>query len=174
MLQQSTLNNGIRVITERMPELHSATIGFWVQNGSRHETEELNGISHFIEHMLFKGTSRRSALDIAKEIDSVGGVLNAFTGREFSCYYAKVLGEKLPQAIDLLSDLVLNSTFNEKEIEKERRVILQEISMVDDTPDDQVHDLFCESIKSSYWMVTDGLSSRLTVRPLSTCNGRLL
>ena len=170
MLQQSTLNNGIRVITERMPELHSATVGFWVQNGSRHETEELNGISHFIEHMLFKGTTRRSSLDIAKEIDSVGGVLNAFTGREFSCYYAKVLGEKLPQAIDLLSDLVLNSTFREKEIEKERRVILQEISMVEDTPDDHVHDLFCESIWHSHPLGRPVLGTRETVQKITRSN----
>ena len=150
MLQKSTLNNGIRVVTERMPGLHSATVGFWVQNGSRHEVTNLNGISHFIEHMLFKGTTSRSSLQIAKQIDSVGGVLNAFTGREFSCYFAKVLGDKLPQAVSLLSDLVLNSTFEPKEIEKERRVILQEISMVEDTPDDQVHDLFCKSIWNSH------------------------
>ena len=150
MLQKTTLNNGIRVVTERMPGLHSATVGFWVQNGSRHEEISLNGISHFIEHMLFKGTTSRSSLQIAKEIDSVGGVLNAFTGREFSCYFAKVLGDKLPNAISLLSDLVLNSTFEPKEIEKERRVILQEISMVEDTPDDQVHDLFCKSIWHSH------------------------
>jgi predicted Zn-dependent peptidase len=163
MLQKSTLNNGIRVITERMPELHSVTVGFWVQNGSRHEKASLSGISHFIEHMLFKGTASRSALQIAKEIDSVGGVLNAFTGREFSCYYAKVLGDKLPQAISLLSDLVLNSTFCETEIEKERRVILQEISMVEDTPDDQVHDLFCESIWHSHPLGRSVLGSSQTV-----------
>lgn len=150
MLEKSTLDNGIRVVTERMPGLHSVSVGFWVQNGSRHEDASLNGISHFIEHMLFKGTTSRSSLQIAKEIDSVGGVLNAFTDREFSCYYAKVLGDKLPQAISLLSDLVLNSTFDKKEVEKERRVILQEISMVEDTPDDQVHDLFSESIWHSH------------------------
>ncbi|SHJ58041.1 Predicted Zn-dependent peptidase [Malonomonas rubra DSM 5091] len=167
MLQQSTLNNGIRVITERMPELHSASIGFWVQNGSRHETEGHNGISHFVEHMLFRGTTNRFALDIAKEIDSVGGVLNAFTGREFSCYYAKVLGDKLPQAIDLLSDLVLNSIFSEKDIEKERRVILQELAMVEDTPDDQVHDLFCESIWHLHPLGRPVLGTRDTVRRIS-------
>ncbi len=150
MLQKSTLDNGIRVVTERMPGLHSVTVGFWVQNGSRHEEVSLNGISHFIEHMLFKGTTTRSSLQIAKEIDSVGGVLNAFTGREFSCYFAKVLGDKLPHAISLLSDLVLNSVFEEKEIEKERKVILQEISMVEDSPDEQVHDLFSESIWHSH------------------------
>lgn len=167
MLQKSTLKNGIRVITERMPGLHSATIGFWVQNGSRHEKVKLNGISHFIEHMLFKGTRNRSSLDIAKEIDSVGGVLNAFTGREFSCYYAKVLGDKLPQAIDLLSDLVLNSVFDKSEIEKERRVILQELSMVEDTPDDQVHDLFCESIWHSHPLGRPVLGTRETVKNIS-------
>jgi predicted Zn-dependent peptidase len=167
MLQKSTLNNGIRVVTERMPGLHSATIGFWVQNGSRHETQELNGISHFIEHMLFKGTKSRTSLDIAKEIDSVGGVLNAFTGREFSCYYAKVLGDKLPQAIDLLSDLVLNSTFDEDEIEKERRVILQEISMVEDTPDDIVHDLFCKAIWYSHPLGRPVLGDRETVKSIN-------
>ncbi len=163
MLQKSILNNGIRVVTERMPELHSATIGFWVQNGSRHEEASLNGISHFIEHMLFRGTTSRSSLQIAKEIDSVGGVLNAFTGREFSCYYAKVLGNKLPQAISLLSDQVLNSIFDEKEIEKERRVILQEISMVEDTPDDQVHDLYCKTIWHSHPLGRPVLGNSATV-----------
>lgn len=167
MLQKSTLQNGIRVVTERMPGLHSATIGFWVQNGSRHEDEPLNGISHFIEHMLFKGTKNRSSLQIAKEIDSVGGVLNAFTGREFSCYYAKVLGNKLPHAISLLSDLVLNSTFDDKEIEKERRVILQEISMVEDTPDDQIHDLFCKSIWHSHPLGRPVLGNTSTVGAIS-------
>lgn len=145
MIQKSILDNGIRVITERMAGAHSVTVGFWVENGSRHEQEAQNGISHFIEHMLFKGTRRRSALAIAKEIDSVGGVLNAFTSREFSCYYAKVLAKKLPLAIDLLSDIVLHSIFDLDEIEKERRVLLQEIHMLEDTPDDLVHDLFSQT-----------------------------
>jgi len=145
MIQKSVLDNGIRVITERIAGAHSVTVGFWVENGSRHEQEPQNGISHFVEHMLFKGTSRRSALDIAKEIDSVGGVLNAFTSREYSCYYAKVLARKLPLAIDLLSDIVLHSIFDLDEIEKERRVVLQEIHMLEDTPDDLVHDLFSQT-----------------------------
>lgn len=143
-MQKSVLDNGIRVITERIPTVHSATIGFWVENGSRHEKLAQNGISHFIEHMLFKGTARRSALDIAKEVDSVGGALNGFTSREFSCYYAKVLAKKLPMAVDLLSDIVLHSVFDPEEMEKERRVILQEIHMQEDTPDDQIHDLFSQ------------------------------
>ena len=146
MQRKTTLTNGIRVVTEHMPDVHSASVGFWVENGSRHEAGPLNGISHFLEHMLFKGTSRRTALDIAREADSFGGTLNAFTAREYSCYYAKVLSHRLSEAVDLLSDLVLNSTLDPAEIEKERRVILQEISMVEDTPEDHVHDLFSEKI----------------------------
>lgn len=145
MIQKSVLDNGIRVITEKIAGAHSVTVGFWVENGSRHEEASQNGISHFIEHMLFKGTERRSALAIAKEVDSVGGVLNAFTSREYSCYYAKVLARKLPLAVDLLSDIVLNSIFDLDEIEKERRVVLQEIHMLEDTPDDLVHDLFSQT-----------------------------
>lgn len=144
MLLTSVLDNGIRIITEQIPSAHSSTIGFWVANGSRHESVPLNGISHFLEHMLFKGTRTRSALAIAKEIDSVGGVLNGFTSREYSCYYAKVLARQLPMAIDLLSDIVLNSIFDRDEIEKERKVILQEINMLEDTPDDFIHDLFSQ------------------------------
>ncbi len=141
-MQKTVLPNGIRVVTEQVPEAHSVTIGFWVENGSRHEITSLGGISHFIEHMLFKGTERRSALQIAKEIDSVGGVLNGFTGREYCCYYAKVLARKLPMAVDLLSDIVLHSILDPDELEKERKVILQEIKMMEDTPDDNIHDLF--------------------------------
>lgn len=146
MFEKTTLENGIRIVTERMPELHSVSVGFWVEAGSRHESLEFGGISHFLEHMLFKGTENRSARDIAMEIDSVGGVLNAFTDREFCCYYAKVLGDKLPNAIDILSDLLLNSVFDPEEIEKERKVILQELHMIEDSPDDLVHDLLSESI----------------------------
>ncbi len=142
MIQKTTLENGIRVVTEKISGAHSVTVGIWVECGSRHEKLHEHGISHFVEHMLFKGTERRSALDIAREIDSVGGVLNAFTGREYCCYYAKVLARKLPLAVDILSDIALNSVFDLDEIEKERKVILQEICMVEDTPDDLVHDLF--------------------------------
>lgn len=145
MVRKTILDNGVRVISEYMPHAHSVSIGIWVANGSRHERREHNGVAHFIEHLLFKGTSRRTALDIAREIDSVGGVLNAFTGREYVCYYAKVLDKNLPQAVDLLTDIFLNSTFNSEEIEKERKVVLQEISMLEDSPDDYVHDLFHRS-----------------------------
>ena len=142
MIKKTTLNNGIRVITERIPYASSVSIGIWVANGSRHERREANGVAHFIEHLLFKGTARRSSLDIAREIDSVGGVLNAFTSREYVCYYAKVLDKFLPKAVDLLTDIFLHSTFDPEEIEKERRVVLQEINMMEDTPDDLIHDLF--------------------------------
>jgi len=146
MVQKTVLDNGIRVISERMP-VHSVSIGIWVETGSRHETAVQNGIAHFFEHMLFKGTEHRTALDIAKAIDSVGGILNAFTNREFSCFYAKILAEQLPFAVELLGDILLRSRFDPDEVEKERRVILQEIHMVEDAPEDQVHDLFC----STFW-----------------------
>jgi predicted Zn-dependent peptidase len=140
--QKTVLANGLRVITEEIPYLRSVSIGVWVVNGSRDEQPHENGISHFIEHLLFKGTEKRTAFDIAKEIDSVGGTLNAFTGREFTCFYAKVIDKNLPLAIDLLSDIFLYSVMEGKDVEKERMVILQEIKMVEDTPDDYIHDLF--------------------------------
>jgi predicted Zn-dependent peptidase len=145
MVTKTTLANGIQVITEEVPNVHSVSLGIWVEAGSRDEARNENGISHFIEHMLFKGTKRRTARQIAKEIDSVGGVLNAFTSKEFSSFYAKVLSEHLPVALDLLFDLYLNSTFSAEEMEKERQVIAQEINMVEDTPDEYIHDLFSES-----------------------------
>jgi predicted Zn-dependent peptidase len=145
MVNKSILDNGIRVVSETIPYVHSVSIGIWVTSGSRHESLDMNGITHFIEHLMFKGTPRRSSLDIAREIDAVGGVLNAFTGREYVCYYAKVLSTHLQMAVDLLSDIFLNSKFDADEIEKERKVILQEINMLEDTPDDFIHDLFCQN-----------------------------
>jgi len=142
MASKTVLDNGIRIVSHEMPEHRSVSLGIWVENGSRHESEAENGLSHFIEHLLFKGTARRSAAQIAEEMDSVGGVLNAFTSKEHTCYYAKVLDENLPLAIDLLTDIFLHSSFDAAEIERERSVILQEISQAEDTPDDYVHDLF--------------------------------
>ncbi len=142
MVHRSLLTNGIRVITQQIPHAYSVSIGFWVVGGSRHERTEFNGVSHFIEHLLFKGTERRTAFEIARETDSIGGFMNAFTGREFVCYYGKVLVDFLPKAVDLLADIFLNSRFPEDEIENERKVILQEIRMLEDAPDDQLHDLF--------------------------------
>ena len=131
--------NGIKVITEAMPHVRSVSVGIWVGTGSRRETPEQNGISHFIEHMLFKGTSNRSAEDIARSVDSIGGGLDAFTAKEMVCYNTKVLDEHLPIAMDVLSDLVLNPLFQEDDIEKEKGVILEEIKMDADNPDYLVH-----------------------------------
>lgn len=142
MFTKTVLDNGIRILSEEMPSTRSVSLGIWVENGSRHELRHQNGISHFIEHLLFKGTEQRSAARIAEEMDTVGGVLNAFTAKEYTCYYAKVLDENLPLAIDLLTDIFLHSVFDREEIERERSVILQEISQSEDTPDDHVHDLF--------------------------------
>lgn len=144
LIQKTVLDSGIKVITEEMPGVESSTIGIWVTSGSRNETPASSGVSHFIEHLLFKGTERRSALDISREIESVGGVLNAFTGREYTCFYVKVLNKDLPLAIDLLSDIFINSRFDKVEMEKEKMVVLQEIKMVEDTPDDIIHDTFAE------------------------------
>src|SRR6266403_1036929 len=142
MFAKAVLDNGIRVVSQEMPDHRSVSLGIWVENGSRHESTCENGISHFIEHLLFKGTERRSAAQIAEEMDAIGGVLNAFTAKEHTCYYAKVIDEDLPLAIDLLTDIFLQSVFDGDEIERERSVILQEISQAEDTPDDYVHDLF--------------------------------
>ena len=142
MFAKTILDNGIRVVSHEMQDHRSVSLGIWVENGSRHESAPQNGISHFIEHLLFKGTERRSAAEIAEEMDAVGGVINAFTSKEQTCYYAKVLDENLPLAIDLLTDIFLHSSFDPEEIERERSVILQEISQAEDTPDDYVHDLF--------------------------------
>ncbi len=125
-----------------MPSMVSSTIGIWVENGSRYEVPEENGLSHFIEHLLFKGTKKRTAAQIAEEIDAVGGVLNAFTGKEYTCYYAKVLGDDLKMATELLADIFLESVFDQDEIVRERQVVIQEISQAEDTPDDFIHDLF--------------------------------
>jgi predicted Zn-dependent peptidase len=142
MVRKSVLSNGVRVLSETMPQVLSTTIGIWVENGSRYEQPHENGVSHFIEHLLFKGTRKRTAAEIAEQMDAVGGVLNAFTGKEYTCYYAKVLGEDLEMATDLLADLFLESTFAQEEIDRERQVVLQEISQAEDTPDDFIHDLF--------------------------------
>ncbi|EEW25401.1 M16 family metallopeptidase [Rhodobacter ferrooxidans] len=135
-----TLPNGLRVVTEAMPGLQSASVGIWVQAGGRHERPEQNGIAHFLEHMAFKGTKRRTALQIAEEIEDVGGFINAYTSKEMTAYYARVLSADVALALDVISDIVLNPVFDPKEIEVERHVILQEIGQALDTPDDIIFD----------------------------------
>ncbi|PZX19699.1 putative Zn-dependent peptidase [Palleronia aestuarii] len=140
-----TLPNGLRIVTERMPDLKSASIGIWVTAGGRHERAEQNGIAHFLEHMAFKGTARRNALQIAEAIEDVGGYINAYTSREMTAYYARVLEADVPLAFDVVADIVLNPIFDAREIEIERGVILQEIGQVFDTPDDIVFDWLQEA-----------------------------
>jgi predicted Zn-dependent peptidase len=141
----TTLPNGFRIVTEAMPGLQSASVGVWVTAGGRHERIEQNGIAHFLEHMAFKGTKKRSALQIAEAIEDVGGYINAYTSREMTAYYARVLTADVPLAIDVISDIVLNPVFDKKEIEVERHVILQEIGQALDTPDDVIFDWLQEA-----------------------------
>jgi predicted Zn-dependent peptidase len=147
MVNKTILENGIRVISEEIEHVHSISIGVWVACGSRHEDQETNGAAHFIEHMLFKGTERRSAFDIAAAIDSVGGVMNAFTSKELTSFYIKIPDYHLALAIDLLADIFKHSRFDSQEIEKEKSVIIQEIHMLEDSPDDYIHDFF----EAQYW-----------------------
>jgi predicted Zn-dependent peptidase len=142
LITRSVLPGGLRVLTEAMPGVRSASVGVWVPVGSRHETTRLAGTSHFLEHLLFKGTNRRTALDIAKAMDAVGGEFNAFTEKEHTCFYATVLDRDLPLAIDIVCDVVLDATVTAQNIDVERSVVLEEIAMRDDDPSDLVHDEF--------------------------------
>lgn len=141
MYRKLVLDNGVRVVTERLPTLKSVTVGIWVNSGSRDEQPSQAGYSHFIEHMLFKGTSTRSSAEISREIDALGGEMNAFTSRETTTYYVKVLDQQLPRAVELLSDLFYHSRFQSKEVEKEKQVVLEEVRMVRDDPEDLVQEL---------------------------------
>ena len=141
MYDEFTLSNGLRVIAEKIPHFRSVSVGLWIGTGSMLETREENGLSHFIEHMLFKGTQQRSAMQIAEEMDAIGGQVNAFTSKECTCYYAKVIDEHFEKALDLLSDMLLHASFNPQDLEKERSVILEEIAMTEDTPEDLVYEL---------------------------------
>jgi predicted Zn-dependent peptidase len=141
LIKRHQLSNGLTLVVEKISSVRSVALGIWVKTGSRHERPELNGISHFIEHLLFKGTTTRSARDIAEAFDSIGGNINAFTSKEYTCYYAKVLDEHLDTALDILSDMFFNSVFEPSEVEKEKNVVIEEIRMYEDTPDDLVHDL---------------------------------
>jgi predicted Zn-dependent peptidase len=142
MHHKTVLKNGIRIISEKLEHFRSVSLGIWVNVGSRDEVEEENGISHFIEHMTFKGTRQRNSLQIAKELDAIGGFSNAFTGAESTCFHSRVLNKHLETLADILSDIFLNSLFEPQDMDRERQVILQEISMLEDTPDEQVHVLF--------------------------------
>ena len=166
MIQKSVIGNGVRILTEAMPQVVSSSIGIWVENGSRYEEPAENGTSHFIEHLLFKGTKKRTAAQIAEAFDAVGGVLNAFTGKEYTCYYAKVLGKDLEMATEVLADIFLESIFDPAEIERERQVVLQEISQAEDTPDDFIHDLFNEEFWKGHPLALPIFGSVATVNKI--------
>lgn len=148
--QKTVLDNGIRVISESFPHVRSISVGIWANVGSRDESPEQNGISHFLEHMVFKGTTKRNVREIAQSLESLGGYLNAFTTKEQTCFYARVLDSHLPQAMDVLSDLVLNPTFNRDELEKERLVVIEELRNTEDDPEDIIHDYFEKAIFPSH------------------------
>jgi predicted Zn-dependent peptidase len=145
-VRRTVLPSGLRILTEAVPAMRSVSFGIWVGVGSRDETRQLGGASHFLEHLLFKGTRRRSALDISASIEAVGGETNAFTAKEYTCFYARVLDADLPIAIDVMCDLVVDSVVAESDVETERGVILEEIAMHDDEPDEEVHDLFGDAV----------------------------
>jgi predicted Zn-dependent peptidase len=167
MVVREVLDNGLRLITETMPHVRSVTIGVWLTRGSRHESDAHSGIAHFVEHMLFKGSGTRTAEDIAQSIDSIGGQLDAFTAKEYASYYIKVLDEHLPLAVDLLSDIVLRPAFAADEIEREKKVILEEIKMVEDTPDDLVHEVFTQYFWEGHPLGRPILGSKETVEALT-------
>ncbi|MFC4798227.1 M16 family metallopeptidase [Neobacillus sp. GCM10023253] len=146
MINKYTCQNGARIVLEQIPTVRSVAIGIWIGTGSRDENPETNGISHFLEHMFFKGTTTKTAKEIAESFDSIGGQVNAFTSKEYTCYYAKVLDTHSKFALDVLADMFFNSTFVEEELKKEKNVVLEEIKMYEDTPDDIVHDLLSRAV----------------------------
>ncbi|MFF2287165.1 M16 family metallopeptidase [Peribacillus butanolivorans] len=150
MIKKYTCQNGVRIVLENIPTVRSAAIGVWIKIGSRNETPELNGVSHFLEHMFFKGTTTRNAREIAESFDSIGGQVNAFTSKEYTCYYAKVMDNHASYALEILADMFFNSTFDEEELKKEKNVVYEEIKMYEDTPDDIVHDLLSKAVYENH------------------------
>ena len=167
MYQKTTLDNGLRILSESIPYMNSVSIGFFVGTGSRSETLPEQGVSHFIEHLMFKGTEKRSARDIAEKVDDVGGQLNAATDRENTCYYIKVLPEHLGLGLDILSDMLLHSKFAEADVEKERQVVLEEISLYEDSPDELIHDLHMNSLWPGHALGRNILGTRDSIGAMS-------
>lgn len=171
MIKRYTCQNGVRIVLENIPTVRSVAIGVWIGTGSRKEDEKNNGVSHFLEHMFFKGTKTRSAREIAESFDSIGGQVNAFTSKEYTCYYAKVLDTHADMALEVLADMYFNSTFDEEELKKEKNVVCEEIKMYDDTPDDIVHDLLNQAIYDKHPL---GYPILGTEETLATFNGDTL
>src|SRR5579872_6964974 len=163
-IETTTLPNGVRVITEAMAHVRSVSVGVWIGTGSRRETSEQNGISHFIEHMLFKGTTTRSAEDIARSVDSIGGNLDAFTAKELVCFNTKVLDQHLGLAMDVVADLVLHPMFRPEDLDKEKGVILEELKMEEDSPDYLVHEIFSSNFWKDHPLGKPILGTKETVR----------
>jgi predicted Zn-dependent peptidase len=163
MIVKDTLPNGLTLVTEEVPAVRSVAVGVWLKRGSRHEPEAASGISHFIEHMVFKGTKTRSAERIAAEVDSIGGYMDAFTAKEYASFHLKVLDEHLPLAVEILGDIVLNPLFDPAEMAKEKKVIFEEMGMVEDTPDDLVMELFAEAFWPGHPLGRPILGTRKTV-----------
>ncbi|TWH82345.1 M16 family metallopeptidase [Sedimentibacter saalensis] len=168
MIKKHTLDNGIRIVMEKIDYVKSASIGIWVNVGSNNENEETNGLSHFIEHMLFKGTENRKANEIAEDIDNLGGQLNAFTSKECTCFYVKVLDENIKDAVDILSDMFFNSLFQQEEIDKEISVVIEEIKMYEDSPEDVVHDKLTELIFKNSPMAYNILGTEENLKTFTT------
>ncbi|MGE0488883.1 MAG: M16 family metallopeptidase [Vulcanimicrobiota bacterium] len=167
MVKSTVLENGLQIVTERIPEFRSCTLGIWIGTGSRHEQESEAGTSHFLEHLLFKGTSTRSAYDIAKTMDGVGGQLNAFTEKERTCYYARVMADHVTLAVDLLVDMVAHSLLDPAEVEREKGVILEEIKMFEDSPDDQVAHHFTRRVWARHALGRPIIGTRQVVAGMS-------
>jgi predicted Zn-dependent peptidase len=167
LFHRTKIENGVTLVTEKIPHVRSVAIGFWVQTGSRDEVPENNGISHLIEHMLFKGTSTRNAYEIAHAIENVGGVLNAFTSKDLTCYYAHILDEDLPLAVDLLSDILSDSLFLQQELDKEKNVIIDEIDDANEIPEEKIHDYFFQDLFESHPLGMPVLGSKKTVTALT-------
>lgn len=166
-MNKLVLNNGIRVVTEELPHFRSIALGIWVKTGSRHEQKDQNGISHFIEHMLFKGSEKYNVKAIAEIFDGMGGMVNAYTSKEYTCYYIKVIDEHLDQALEVLSDMLFRPALDEQELVKERHVIEEEIAMYDDTPDDFVHDLIASAAYGDDPLAYPILGTEETISSLS-------
>lgn len=166
-VRRTVLPSGLRVLTEAIPAMHSVSFGIWVSVGSRDETGPQSGAAHFLEHLLFKGTHRRSALEISSAIEAVGGETNAFTTKEYTCYYARVLDDDLPLAIDVMCDLVADSVLTPEDVEVERGVILEEIAMHDDEPGDEVHDLFARAVYGEHPLGRLISGTEQTVSPMT-------
>ena len=168
MINKYTLDNGMRIVAEKIEYVKSASIGIWVKVGSNNENDDTNGLSHFIEHMLFKGTKNRKANEIAEDIDNLGGQINAFTSKECTCFYVKVLDENINEAVDILSDMFFNSLFEQEEIDKEISVVIEEIKMYEDSPEDVVHDKLTEIVFDNSPMAYNILGTEENLKTFNT------